>query len=110
MYDVSSVRGLKSIDQTLAIGIARQQGLTQVRPRVWMAHSSECRLDPEETIEIVRATARRLPDAAAQARDEALAGDENKSRTGMGGSELSEQKIEPERAPEPARVEHHLGL
>ena len=79
LYDVSSARGLKNIDQTLAIGIARQQGLTQVRPRVWMAHASECGLDPEETIEIVRATARRMPDAVAQARDDARSSDENKA-------------------------------
>ena len=71
LYDVSSARGLKNIDQTLAIGIARQLGLTRIRPRVWIAHASECALDPEETIEIVRATASRMPDAVAQARDEA---------------------------------------
>ena len=34
LYDVSSARGLKNIDQTLAIGIARQLGLTRIRPRV----------------------------------------------------------------------------
>ena len=78
LYDVSSARGLKNIDQTLAIGIARQLGLTRIRPRVWMAHADECGLDPEETVEIVRATARRMPDAVAQARDEARSGDENK--------------------------------
>ena len=83
LYDVSSARGLKTIDQTLAIGIARQQGLTQVRPRVWMAHASECGLDPEETIEIVRATARRMPDAVAQARDVASSGDENKAQASV---------------------------
>ena len=80
LYDVSSARGLKNIDQTLAIGIARQQGLTRIRPRVWMAHATECGLDPEETIEIVRATARRMPDAVAQARDEARSRDENKAQ------------------------------
>ena len=78
LYDVSSARGLKNIDQTLAIGIARQLGLTRIRPRVWIAHASECGLDPEETIEIVRATARGMPDAVAQARDEAHSSDENK--------------------------------
>ena len=68
-----------NIDQTLAIGIARQQGLTRIRPRVWITHASECGLDPDETIEIVRATARRMPDAV-QARDEARSGDENKAQ------------------------------
>ena len=83
LYDASSARGLKTIDQTLATGIARQQGLTQVRPRVWMAHASECGLDAEETIEIVRATARRMPDAVAQARDEARSGNENKAQASV---------------------------
>ena len=83
LYDVSSARGLKNIDQTLAIGIARQQGLTRVRPRVWITHASECGLDPEETIEIVRATARRMPDTVAQARDEARSGDENKAQASV---------------------------
>ena len=83
LYDVSSARGLKNIDQTLAIGIARQQGLTRIRPRVWIAHAGECGLDPEETIEIVRGTARRMPEAVAQARDEALAGDENKTQASV---------------------------
>ena len=83
LYDVSSARGLKNIDQTLAIGIARQLGLTRIRPRVWMAHADKCGLDPEETIEIVRATARRMPDAVAQARDEARTGDENKAQASV---------------------------
>ena len=83
LYDVSSARGLKSIDQTLAIGIARQQGLTRIRPRVWIAHASECGLDPDETIEIVRATARRMPDAVAQAGDEARSSDENKAQASV---------------------------
>ena len=83
LYDVSSARGLKAIDQTLAIGIARQLGLTRIRPRVWMAHADECGLDPEETIEIVRATARRMPDAVAQARDEARTRDENKPQASV---------------------------
>ena len=83
LYDVSSARGLKSIDQTLAIGIARQLGLTRIRPRVWIAHADECSLDPEETIEIVRATARRMPDAVAQARDEARSRDENKAQASV---------------------------
>ena len=60
LHDISSAQGLKNIDQTLAIGIARQQRLTRIRPRVWIAHANECGLDPEETIEIVRATARRI--------------------------------------------------
>ena len=50
---------------------------------MWITHASECGLDPEETIEIVRATARRMPDAVAQARDEALAGDENKTQASV---------------------------
>ena len=83
LYDVSSARGLKNIDQTLAIGIARQLALTRIRPRVWMAHASECDLDPDETIEIVRATARRMPDAVAQARDEARWRDENKAHASV---------------------------
>ena len=83
LYDVSSARGLKNIDQTLAIGIARQQGLTRIRPRVWIAHAGECGLDPEETIEIVRATARRMPEAMAQARDEARSSDENKAQASV---------------------------
>ena len=83
LYDVSSARGLKNIDQTLAIGIARQLGLTRIRPRVWIAHAGECGLDPEETIEIVRATARRMPDAVAQARDEARSSDENKAQASV---------------------------
>ena len=83
LYDVSSARGLKNINQTLAIGIARQLGLTRIRPRVWMAHADECSLDPEETIEIVRATARRMPDAVAQARDEASSSDENKAQASV---------------------------
>ena len=45
-----------------------------------MAHASECDLDPDETIEIVRATARRMPDAVTQARDEARSRDENKAQ------------------------------
>ena len=83
LYDVSSARGLKNIDQTLAIGIARQFGLTRIRPRVWIAHASECGLDPDETIEIVRATARRMPDAVIQARDEARSRDENKAQASV---------------------------
>ena len=83
LYDVSSARGLKNIDQTLAIGIARQLGLTRIRPRVWIAHASECGLDPEETIEIVRATASRMPDAVAQARDEARSSDKNKAQASV---------------------------
>ena len=83
LYDVSSARGLKNIDQTLAIGIARQLELTRIRPRVWMAHATECGLDPEETIEIVRETARRMPDAVAQARDEARTSDENKAQASV---------------------------
>ena len=83
LYDVSSARGLKNIDQTLAIGIARQRGLTQVRPRVWIAHARECALDPDETIEIVRATARRMPDAVTQATDEARSSDENKAQASV---------------------------
>ena len=83
LYDVSSARGLKSIDQTLAIGIARQLALTRIRPRVWMAHATECGLDPEEPIEIVRATARRIPGAVAQARDEARTSDENKAQASV---------------------------
>ena len=83
LYDVSSARGLKNLDQTLAIGIARQLGLTRIRPRVWMTHATECGLDPEETIEIVRATARRMPDAVAQARDEARTSDENKAQASV---------------------------
>ena len=83
LYDVSSARGLKHIDQTLAIGIARQRGLTRFRPRVWIAHAGECGLDPEETIEIVRATARRMPDAVAQARDEARSNDDNKAQASV---------------------------
>ena len=54
-----------------------------IRPRVWMAHADECSLDPEETIEIVRATARRMPDAVAQARDEARSRDENKAQASV---------------------------
>ena len=83
LYDVSSARGLKSIDQTLEIGIARQLALTRIRPRVWMAHATECGLDPEETIDIVRATARRMPGAVAQARDEARTSDENKAQASV---------------------------
>ena len=83
LYDVSSARGLKNIDQTLATGIAQQLGLTRIRPRVWITHASECGLDPDETIEIVRATARRMPDAVAQARDEARSGDENKAQASV---------------------------
>ena len=83
LYDVSSARGLKNIDQTLAIGIARQQGLTRIRPRVWITHASECGLDPDETIEIVRATARGMPDAVPQARDEARSSDENKAQASV---------------------------
>ena len=83
LYDVSSARGLKNIDPTLAIGLARQLGLTRIRPRVWIAHASECGLDPEETIEIVRATARGMPDAVAQARDEARSSDENKAQASV---------------------------
>ena len=83
LYDVSSARGLKSIDQTLTIGIARQLGLTRIRPRVWMAHADECSLDREETVEIVRATGRRMPDAVAQARDEARSSDENKAQASV---------------------------
>ena len=83
LYDVSSARGLKNIDQTLAIGIARQLGLTRIRPRVWIGHASECGLDPDETIEIVRATARRMPDAVVQARDEARSNDENKAQASV---------------------------
>ena len=48
-----------------------------------MAHATECGLDPEETIEIVRATARRMPDAVAQARDEARTSDENKAQASV---------------------------
>ena len=83
LYDVSSARGLKNIDQTLAIGISRQLGLARIRPRVWIAHASECGLDPDETIGIVRATARRMPDAVAQARDEARSRDENKAQASV---------------------------
>ena len=83
MYDVSSARGLNNIDQTLAIGVARQRVLTQVRPRVWIAHARECGLDPGETIEVVRATARRMPDAVAQAADEARSRDENKAQAAV---------------------------
>ena len=83
LHDVSSARGLKNIDQTLAIGIALQLGLTRNRPRAWIAHASECDLDPDETIEIVPATARRMPDAAAQARDKARSRDENKAQASV---------------------------
>ena len=50
---------------------------------MWITHASECGLDPDETIEIVRATARRMPDAVAQARDEARSGDENKAQASV---------------------------
>ena len=83
LYDLSSARGLKNIDRTLAIGIARQLVLTRIRPRGWIAHARECGLDPDETIEIMRATARRMPDAVAQARDEPRSRDENKAQASV---------------------------
>ena len=57
--------------------------LIRIRARVWMAHADECSLDPEETIKVVRATARRMPDTVAQARDEARSRNENKSQSSV---------------------------
>ena len=48
-----------------------------------MAHADECNLDPEETIETVRATARATPDAVLKARHEARSGDENKAQASV---------------------------
>ena len=48
-----------------------------------MANADECSLDPEETIKVVRATARRMPDTVAQARDEARSRNENKSQSSV---------------------------
>ena len=67
----------------LATLVQDQLSKDPFRPRVWIAHASECGLDPEETIKIVRATARGMPDAVAQARDEARSGDENKAQASV---------------------------
>ena len=77
MYDVSSGVGT-ALDQTLALGIARQQRLSGIGIRQWLAHALECGLDPDRTLAIVRDTARRAPDAIATARATVRERDENR--------------------------------
>ena len=77
MYDVSSGVGT-ALDQTLAIGIARQQRLSGIGIRQWLAHARECGLDPDRTLAIVRDTAERAPDAIATARATVRERDENR--------------------------------
>ena len=77
VYDVSSGVGTH-LDQTLAIGIARQQSLSRLGPVQWMQHARECGQDEEETLAIVGETARQLPDAITSARERAKTRDENR--------------------------------
>ena len=77
MYDVSSGVGT-ALDQTLAIGIARQQRLSGIGIRQWIVHAHECGLDPDRTVAIVRDIAQRTPDASATARTTVRERDENR--------------------------------
>ena len=77
MYDVSSAVGT-ALDQTLAIGIARQQRPSEIGIEQWLAHAHECGLDPDRTLAIVRDVARRTPDAIATARTTVRERDENR--------------------------------
>ncbi len=77
MYDVSSGVGTR-LDQTLAIGIARQRRLSEIGIRQWLTHARECGLDPDRTLAIVRDTAQRTPDAITTARATVRERDENR--------------------------------
>ena len=82
MYDVSSAIGTR-FDQTLAIGIARQQRFSGIGVRQWVAHAKECGLDPDRTLHIVRKIATHAPDAIAAARTTVRARDENRHQSSV---------------------------
>ena len=77
VYDISSGIGT-CLDQTLAIGIARQQALSRLGPVQWMQHAKECGQNEEATLAIVGETVRQLPDAITSARERAKTRDENR--------------------------------
>ena len=77
MYDVSSAVGTY-LEQTLAIGIARQQRFSGIGVRQWLAHARECGIDVERTLQIVNSTAAHAPDAIATARTTVRTRDENR--------------------------------
>ena len=82
MYDVSSAVGTH-LDQTLAIGIARQQQLSEIGVRQWLAHAEQCGLDPNRTLQIALRTASEAPDAVATARNTVRTRDENRHQSAV---------------------------
>ena len=82
MYDVSSAVGTY-LDQTLAIGIARQNQFSGIGFRQWRTHAEQCGLPADRTIQIAARIARNAPDAIATARDTVRTRDENRHQASV---------------------------
>lgn len=75
-YDVSSAVGTK-LSKDLAFGIGGQRLPARIGAPQWVEHARRCKIDSEEALAAVAEVAEVLPDAFAQAIQEAKGQDEN---------------------------------
>ena len=64
----------------MALGVNGVRNFGKVGPKQWIALASDAGVDSERMLDVVRNTGRALPEALAQARDEAATEDENKEQ------------------------------
>ena len=87
VYDFGSWAGLErtfmgrtAAQGKLALSVNGIDEAPKIGLRQWMAMATDAGVDPESVVEEVRAVARTLPDAIAQARGDARATDENREQ------------------------------
>ena len=78
LYDVSSIVGIeRHYANTLALRIGGADSIPKIGPRHWLRFADECGLDRDEVLKTLCEVTHVLPEAIAQAREDARSEDEN---------------------------------